>query len=272
MTDLNSYKQQLKEFYGNRTTYDHEKDTRHPLDAKILLEFVTLDSGQKILDVATGTGLLAIAAAEKVGSNGYVIGIDMTPGMLHQAKLKIAAAKLQNTELIEADAEFFNFSDSSFDVVFCCEAIVLFPDILTILKKWYSFLKTGGFVAFTCPPETAFMASLQQRIFAKVLGGSLPHILEPLGTPDKCRNLLNQAGFRDVEIKIEPSRRYRHLRDSRLSETVININFKGNPLLSKLSPEQLNQLQVEYQAEIEKLATEQGIWEDTTKFFVRAQK
>ncbi|MEH2161635.1 MAG: methyltransferase domain-containing protein [Nostoc sp.] len=272
MTDLDSYKQQLKEFYGNKTTYDHEKDTRHPLDAKILLEFVTLDSGQKILDVATGTGLVAIPAAEKVGSDGYVIGIDMTPEMLHQAKLKIAAAKLPNIELIEADAEFFNFSDSSFDVVFCCEAIVLFPDILAILKKWYGFLKTGGFVAFTCPPETAFMASLQQRIFAKVLGRSLPHILEPLGTPEKCRNLLNQAGFRDVEIKIEPSGRYRHLRDSRLSETVISINFKGNPLLSKLSQEQLNQLQVEYQAEIEKLATEQGVWEDTTKFFVRARK
>jgi len=272
MTDLDSYKQQLKEFYGNRTTYDHEEGTRHPLEAKILLEFVTLHSGQKILDVATGTGLVAIPAAEKVGSEGYVIGIDMTPGMLHQARLKIAAAKLQNIELIEADAEYFNFSDNSFDVVFCCEAIVLFPDINAILKKWHRFLKPGGFVAFTCPPETAYMASLQQRICARVLGVSLPHILEPLGTPEKCRNLLNQSGFRDIEIKIEPSGRYRPLRDNRLSVIAIKINFKDNPLLSKLSQEQLNQLQVEYKTEIEKLATDQGIWEDTTKLFVRARK
>ncbi|MHC5595605.1 MAG: class I SAM-dependent methyltransferase [Nostoc sp.] len=272
MTDLDSYKQQLREFYGSRTTYDHEEGTRHPLEAKILLEFVMVHSGQKILDVATGTGLVAIPAAEKVGSEGYVIGIDMTPGMLHQARLKIAAARLQNIELIEADAEYFNFSDSSFDVVFCCEAIVLFPDILATLQKWYRFLKTGGFVAFTCPPETAYMASLHQNIYARVLGGSLPHILEPLGTPEKCRNLLNQAGFRDIEIKIEPSGRYRPLMDNRLHWTAININFKGNPLLSTLSPEQLNQLQVEYKAEIEKLATDQGIWEDTTKFFVRARK
>ncbi|WP_267894904.1 hypothetical protein [Nostoc sp. 'Lobaria pulmonaria (5183) cyanobiont'] len=42
--------------------------------------------------------------------------------------------------------------------------------------------------------------------------------------------------------------------------------------MSKLSPEQLNQLQVEYKAEIEQLATDQGIWEDTTKLFVRARK
>ncbi|MGV0106174.1 Methyltransferase domain-containing protein [Nostoc sp. DSM 114160] len=272
MTDRDSYKQQLKEFYGSRTTYDYEEGTRHPLEAKILLEFVPLHSEQKILDVATGTGLVAIPAAQKVGSEGYVIGIDMTPGMLHQARLKIAAAKLQNIELIEADAEYLNFSDRSFDAVFCCEAIVLFPDILATLQKWYRFLKTGGYVAFTCPPETAYMASLQQRICARVLGESLPHILEPLGTPEKCRSLLNQAGFRDIEIKIEPSGRYRPLRDNKLSWTAININFKGHPLLSKLSPEKLNQLEVEYTTEIEKLATDRGLWIDTTKFFVRARK
>ncbi|MEH1943860.1 MAG: methyltransferase domain-containing protein [Nostoc sp.] len=272
MTDLDNYKQQLREFYGSRTTYDHEEGTRHPLEAKTLLEFVPLHSGQKILDVATGTGLVAIPAAEKVGSEGYVIGIDMTPEMLHQARLKIAAARLQNIELIEADAEYFNFTDSSFDVVFCCEAIVLFPDILATLQKWYRFLKPGGYVAFTCPPETAIMASLHQSICARVLGVSLPHILEPLGTPEKCLNLLNQAGFRDIEIKIEPSGRYRPLSDNKLSETVIKINLKNNPLLSKLSQEQLNQLQVEYKAEIEKLATDRGIWIDTTKFFVRARK
>ena len=272
MTDLDSYKQQLREFYGSRTTYDHEEGTRHPLEAKILLEFVPLELGQKILDVATGTGLVAIPAAEKVGSEGYVIGIDLTPGMLDQARLKIAAAKLQNIELIEADAEYFHLSDSSFDVVFCCEAIALFPDILATLQKWYRFLKPGGFVAFTCPPETAYMASLQQSLCAKILGVSLPHILEPLGTPEKCRDLLNQAGFRDIEIKIESSGRYRPLKNNGLSWTAININFKGNPLLSTLSQEQLNQLQVKYQTEIEKRATEQGIWEDTTKFFVRARK
>ncbi|MEH2291221.1 class I SAM-dependent methyltransferase [Nostoc sp.] len=272
MTDQDSYKQQLKEFYGSRTAYDHEQGTRHPLEAKLLLEFVPLNLGQKILDVATGTGLVAIPAAQKVGLDGNVIGIDMTSGMLHQARQKIAVAKLQNIELIEADAEYFDFSDSSFDVVFCCEAIVLFPDILAILQKWYHFLKVGGYVAFTCPPETAYMASLQQRICARVLGESLPHILEPLGTPEKCRNLLNQAGFRDIEIKIEPSGHYRSLSDNRLSGTAININFKGNPLLSKLSQEQLNQLEVEYSIEIEKLATDQGLWQDTTKLFVRARK
>lgn len=62
----------------------------------------------------------------------------MTPEMLHQARQKIAAAKLQNIELIEADAEHFNFTDSSFDVVFCCEAIVLFLIYLLFCKSGIS--------------------------------------------------------------------------------------------------------------------------------------
>ncbi|QSJ15240.1 methyltransferase domain-containing protein [Nostoc sp. UHCC 0702] len=272
MTNLDIYKQQLKEFYGSRTTYDDEEGTRHPLEAKILLEFVPLQQGQKILDVATGTGLIAIPAAEKVGSEGYVIGIDMTPGMLHQARQKIAAANLQNIELIEADVESFNFSDDSFDVVFCCEAIVLFPDILAMLQKWYRYLKTGGFVAFTSPPETAYLGTIYQNICTKVLGVSVPHILEELGTPEKCHNLLQQAGFRDIEIKIEPSGRYRNLRDKKLSAREMNTSFKGNPLLANLSQAQLDQFQLEYSAEIAKLTTDQGVWEDTTKYFVRAIK
>lgn len=272
MTNIDSYKQQLKEFYGSRTNYDHEEGTRHPLEAKLLLEFVPLQQGQKILDVATGTGLLAIPTCEIVGAEGSVIGIDMTPGMLHQARVKIADARLQNIELIEADIENIDFNDSSFNVIFCCEAIVLFPDILATLRHWYRWLKLEGFVAFTSPPETALIAHIHKKICAKVLGVELPHILEPLGTPERCRSLLQQAGFKDIEIKIEPSGRYQHLRNDRLSRTVININLKGHPLLSKLTQEQLERLQVEYSAEIEKLTTDQGVWMDTTKFFVRGRK
>ncbi len=269
MTD---YKQHVREFYGRRTSYDNEEGTRHPLEAKILLEFVPLQPGQTILDVATGTGLVAIPAAEKVGSEGYVTGIDMTPGMLYQARQKIATAKLENIELIEADIESYNLSDDGFDVVFCCEAIVLFTDIPAILQKWYRCLKPGGFIAFTCPPETAYFTAIYKRICTKVLGSPIQHILEVLGTPEKCHDLLQQAGFRDIEVKIEPSGRYRQLQTQQISWQGMNLSFQRNPLLVNSSPAQLEQLQVEYKAEMEKLTTAQGVWEDTTKFFVRAQK
>ncbi|MFM7408146.1 MAG: class I SAM-dependent methyltransferase [Cuspidothrix sp.] len=154
---MDNYKQQVIELFNSRTTYDQEEGSQHPREASLLLESVPIHQGQKILDVATGTGLIAIPAAFKVGAEGHVIGVDMSPGMLHQAREKIAAAKLQNIELIEADAEHINFNNDTFDVIFCCSAIVLLADIPATLLKWHHFLKPGGFIAFTCPPVSAYM-------------------------------------------------------------------------------------------------------------------
>jgi ubiquinone/menaquinone biosynthesis C-methylase UbiE len=269
---MDSYQQQIIELYTRRTNYDHELNTRHPHDANVLLKSVPIHPGQKILDIATGTGLVAIPAAQKVGSEGFVTGVDITSGMLAQARRKIADLSLQNIELIEADANTINFADSSFDAIFCCEAIVWFPNTLATLQRWYRFLKPGGFVAFTCPSETAYLSDIYKNIGAKFLGKSLPHILEPLGTPERCHQLLQQAGFKDIEVKIEPSERYRHINDNKLSSTAMYLSFKGNPLLLNLSASQINQLQTDYQAEIEQLTTKQGVLEDTTNFFVRARK
>jgi ubiquinone/menaquinone biosynthesis C-methylase UbiE len=269
---MDNYKQQVIEFYNARTTYDHETGTQHPREASLLLEYVPLQQGQKILDIATGTGLVAIPAALKVGSEGYVVGVDMSPGMLHQARQKIAAEKLQNIELIEADVEDISFSENSFDVIFCCSAIVLLTDINAIFRKCYHYLKPGGFMAFTCPPETAYMASVYTTICAKIFGVSLPHILSTLGTPEKCRDLLQQSGFRDIEITVEPRGRYQNFQNNKLSWKLINLSFKGNSLLPNQSPEKLAELQLAYTSEIEKLVTDKGVWEDTTTFFVRARK
>jgi 2-polyprenyl-3-methyl-5-hydroxy-6-metoxy-1,4-benzoquinol methylase len=224
------------------------------------------------LDIATGTGLVAISAAKKVGSKGHVIGVDMSSEMLHQARQKIAAENLQNIELIAADIEEISFSEGSFDVIFCCSAIVLLTDIPAILRKCYQYLKPGGFIAFTCLPETAYMASVYTTIYAQIFGVSLPHILSTLGTPEKCRNLLQQAGFRDIEITVEPRGRYRNLQNDKLSWKLINLSFKGNLLLPNPSPEKLAELQLAYTSQIQKLETDQGVWEDTTTFFVRARK
>jgi ubiquinone/menaquinone biosynthesis C-methylase UbiE len=269
---MHTYKQQVIEFYSSRTNYDHEEGTQHPREANLLLESVPIQPGHKILDIATGTGLVAIPAAEKVGKQGYVIGVDMTPVMLQQARKKIAAAKLENIELIEANAEEINFDDNSFDVIFCCSAIVLLPNIPANLHKWYRFLKPGGYVAFTFPPETAYLAPVYISICEKVLGVSIPHILSIIGSPEKCQTLLSQAGFRDIEITIENRGRYRTFNNISISQQTLNLCFKAHPLLANISTEEIAQLQVEYKAEIDKLVTEKGVWEDATNFYVRARK
>lgn len=133
---MDPYRQQVIDFFNRRTAYDRE-GTRHPQEAKRLLESVPIKTGNKILDLATGTGLVAIAAAQQVGTEGDMVGVDFSSGMLRQAEQKIANLKLHNIKLIEADAELIEFESQSFDLIFCCSAITYFSDIPNILKTKY---------------------------------------------------------------------------------------------------------------------------------------
>ncbi|MEM8723146.1 MAG: class I SAM-dependent methyltransferase [Cyanobacteria bacterium P01_G01_bin.39] len=135
-----TYKQKITNFFNSRTTYDSE-GRGHPENAARLLDSVTVKSGQTILDICTGTGLIAIPVAKAVGDQGTVIGVDMSPGMLAQAQAKIEAEAMGNIELIEADIESTDFNQKQFDVIFCCSALVYISNISALLDKCYRWLK-----------------------------------------------------------------------------------------------------------------------------------
>lgn len=80
------YKQTVISFFNSRTSYDNNYIINRTLP---ILELLQFEKGQKILDVATGTGLIAITAAQIVGNQGKVIGVDFSPIMLQQAQQKI---------------------------------------------------------------------------------------------------------------------------------------------------------------------------------------
>ncbi|MEM8780707.1 MAG: class I SAM-dependent methyltransferase [Cyanobacteria bacterium P01_G01_bin.49] len=88
LTNLNAYKQQILNDFNNRPNYENEF---HRRAATRLVELARLQSGQYVLDIATGTGLAAIAAAQVVGSTGRVLGTDFALGMLQQAQQKVQA-------------------------------------------------------------------------------------------------------------------------------------------------------------------------------------
>ncbi len=101
-----------------------------------------------MLDVATGTGFIAVAIAPKVKS---VIGVDFTPEMIARAEKKLEALNIENIDLINADIAAIDFAESSFDLITCSLAIALFPDIPQVLAKWYQWLKKGGLIAYRLP-------------------------------------------------------------------------------------------------------------------------
>jgi protein-L-isoaspartate(D-aspartate) O-methyltransferase len=259
------YKQEVIDFFNSRTTYDNDYTIRRALP---LLDLVPLQKKQKVLDLATGTGIIAIAAAQIV-SEGKVIGVDFSSGMLVQAQQKIDKLGLQNIELIEADAEYINFDDESFDIIFCSTAIVYFRDIPAALSKWYRLLKKGGVVAFSCCSEESCEAPRIIATCAKY-NISLSNINDPTGTPDKCQDMLAKAGFKDIKVKSQQFGFYRSLEQAKQWNGGW-FHPRENPLLY-VSPEQMAELKAEYCQQIEALVTEQGVWYENMIFFVTACK
>lgn len=263
-----NYKQQVSAFFDSRTNYDNDFTHRR---AYPLVELAQLQSGQYVLDVATGTGIVAIAVAQIVDNEGKVVGVDISSGMLEQAQRKIAAAGLQNVELIQADAEYIDFPQNSFDTILCNSSVVWFSKISAALRNWHRWLKPGGTVGFSCYSETAFMTAIAVKVCAKY-NILLPNWNEPLGTPQKCRRLLQEAGFHNINIKTKQFGDYLSLDEAKnWWRDRTWINPRGNPLLD-LSDEQLEQLKAAYNTEVESVATDRGVWHDITTFFVTARK
>lgn len=267
---LDEFKQQVADKFNARDNYDDEGDF-HPRLAHRLIEYAEIRGGQKILDMATGTGLVAIETAQLVGPKGRVVGVDLSPGMLSQANSKIEAVNLRNIECLQADAETVNFPDNSFDRVLCCSALIYMTSIPAALHRWHRFLKPGGLLGFNGFAETAFITSIVLRTVAKRYGVTLPSFNQATGTTQKCEALLQAAGFEDIKVKTDQFGSY-------ISSNQVQAQWEkmlNNPLchsLRQLSLEQLEQLKTECFTELEALTTDKGIWNDITTFSAFGRK
>lgn len=269
---LNDYKQQIADLYSRRSPSYDEGDW-HPQIARHLIEYVRIHPGQHVLDIATGTGLVAIAAAERVGSDGRVVGVDISAGMLERARQKVDALGLHNIELFLADAETLNFPANRFDRILCSSALIWMADLAAALRLWYRFLKPGGILGFHAFADTAFVGGVISQKVMKKYGVSLT-LNQPTGTVEKCYELLRQAGFEAIKIEPEQYGSYISLERAKQMWTGSENPAPGqfpNPL-SQLSPQQLKRAKAEFEAELKALETDRGIWNDITIFFALGRK
>jgi arsenite methyltransferase len=103
-----------------------------------------LQSGERVLDVGCGAGTDSLVAAQMVGADGRVTGIDMTPEMLAKARASAAETGATNVEFVEAEAESLPFADATFDVVISNGVIDLIPDKDAVFTELFRVLKPGG--------------------------------------------------------------------------------------------------------------------------------
>jgi len=107
-------------------------------------ELGRLSPGERVLDLGSGAGTDSLIAAQMVGEQGHVTGIDMTPEMLTKARAAAAEMGASNVEFVESEAERLPFPDARFDVVISNGVIDLIPDKDAVFAELYRVLAPGG--------------------------------------------------------------------------------------------------------------------------------
>jgi ubiquinone/menaquinone biosynthesis C-methylase UbiE len=284
LLQLDEYKQAIAESYNLRSE-SYDRSDWHMQICRQLLAYSQISHGQHILDIGTGTGHLAIAAAQLVGASGRVIGIDISEGMLEQAKSKVAALGLNNIEFQLADAEKLSYPNDSFHRILCANTFPWLEAKAATLQLWHRLLKPGGKLGIHTPADTAYTgAVILKQVLAKY-----GIYLEPsnrIGSSQLCVDLLQAAGFESIAIQTEQHGSYTTL--DRLKTTWENIVVNPSPLslkdpanrLSQLTFAQLRSAQAEFTAELELLQIvggaarneHLGIWDDLTTLYLVGNK
>lgn len=145
--------------------------SRLVIASELLCEAVDLRANQRVLDVATGHGNTALAAARR---DCDVIGIDITPSLLEQARQRAAAEHLR-VNFQEGDAESISFPDGSFDVVLSSFGVIFASDAHQAAQELVRVCRSGGKIGLTTWATTG-SASVIDQVYNKYLPPSPPEL------------------------------------------------------------------------------------------------
>ena len=161
-----------------------------------LVEAAGIVGGQAVLDVACGTGVVARAAADRLGGRGRVVGLDVNQGML-----AVAGRLRPDLEWRQGDAADLPFEDGSFDVVLCQSALMFFPDRAGALREMARVATAGGTVAVQVwdrleaqPGYGAMYRALSEQLGERA--GELGGAYWALGDLELVGSLFEAAGLR----------------------------------------------------------------------------
>lgn len=174
--------------------------------ARLLLNYAAPKVGEHVLDLACGTGSVALLAAPLVGAQGQVIGIDINSGMLQVARTQPVPAGAA-IDWREGDAGALPLEDNALDVLLCQQGVQFFPDRHAAVREMRRVLREGGRLALN-----VWQALEQHEIYealsvaqARHLDVSLSQVTAPWSFPDasELEQLLIDGGFRNIKIVSE---------------------------------------------------------------------
>jgi ubiquinone/menaquinone biosynthesis C-methylase UbiE len=168
--------------------------------APMVINAAKVKSGHRVLDVACGTGVLGREAFSKVGSSGYVAGVDIAPGML-----EVARRIEPSIDWKQAAADNLPFPDQSFDAVVCQFGLMFFPDAEGSLREMLRVLIPGGHLAVAVfdslanIPAYADEVALLERSAGKKAADALRAPFA-LGRKDDLVRLAKKSGVNSINV------------------------------------------------------------------------
>jgi ubiquinone/menaquinone biosynthesis C-methylase UbiE len=192
----------------------------------LMLDMVALRPGERVLDVACGTGLISFRVAETVGRRGAVVGTDISGEMVEAARGSAAKRGLNNASFERSDAEELPFADASFDAAVCGLGLMYVPDPVKALCEMRRLLRPGGRAAAAVwgARRNCGWAEIFPITDARVASEVCPMFFH-LGTKDILARTFAQAGFTDVRLeRVQTTLHYAS------SDDALGAVFRGGPV------------------------------------------
>jgi ubiquinone/menaquinone biosynthesis C-methylase UbiE len=195
-------------FHRASTTYGRVGPGVFAHFGRNLVRHAGLQLNSKVLDVACGRGAALFPAAQAVGPQGSVIGIDFAEGMVTATAREAADRGLVNVQVRRMDAEHLEFPDACFDAILCGFAIFFFPHPERALAEFRRVLRPGGRVAFSTwgnqfQREWEWFDQLVNKYLPPPSQEETQSEDQSFDTAEGMEKIMQTAGFTDVQVLSE---------------------------------------------------------------------
>jgi ubiquinone/menaquinone biosynthesis C-methylase UbiE len=181
-------------------SYDLAAGSYHDHFGERLVDRAGVGPGEAVLDVACGHGSVLRAAAARIGPDGRLVGVDLSPEMVRLAGTRLGPST--TAELAVMDAEALDFADGSFDVVLCGFGVFFLPDPGLAVAGFRRVLAEGGRVGLTTWGAEDERWAWEDDLLAAV-EVERRAVRRPFDQADELERLLGDAGFTDIETTAE---------------------------------------------------------------------
>lgn len=191
--------------YGwDKSAARYEAYWREQLEPAVarLLERAACAEGERVLDVACGTGLASFPIADAVGPAGGVLGVDLSERMIELARQGAEERGVDHVRFERMDAEALDVPDDAYDVVTCALGLMYVPNVDKALGEMRRALRPGGRAVASVwgPRATCGWAEIFPIVDARVSSEVCPMFFR-LGNGDTLRWEMEAAGFQDVTLE-----------------------------------------------------------------------